>query len=133
MKLLLMSIGVFFLTLFVLERKEYQKIKGYKSWTRGFVEDIVLKDNQYHLKIQYKNPFMEEECLYWNPLKNKKINQNQEALLRSKYINQPYFLMLKTENQKIQDVKPYNNAFINQWVYLVLSCILIGISLIMKS
>lgn len=131
MKLLLLSVGVFFLTLFALERKEYKKIKNYKSWTRGFIEDIVIKDNIFYLKVQYQNPFKEQECFYLHPLKNKDMSKNQEIVLKNKYLNQPYFLMLELENKEIKNVKPFNNAFINQWVYLVVSIVLIGSSLIM--
>lgn len=97
-------LGAFICTNLILAIKDKKANKGFSSWTRGTISDIVVRDNKKIMVVNWTDNQNKTNHVYEQIIRNKKPID----FLIKKYVGKKIFLMFDNKVNPVA-VMPYQN------------------------
>lgn len=127
MKVILLFVLFFLLTMTYLEFKKSKSLDKFKELIKGTITGVTPTDNGVYFDIEYKDK--EEIKIFKHQFNKNKLTLEKVNFLAEHYLTSPFYLLGKKDGDLIVDVKPYSNAKIMKWLYL-LGTLITGLTLV---
>lgn len=122
MNVILICLLFFFLTLAYSDFKKSFLLKNFNTIVKGIISDIKNSDEGVFFEVEYYEN--NNKKIYFHPVNQKKIEPETLNALVMKFIEKPFYLWAKKENESIVEVVPYSKANITKWIYLVIALLM---------
>lgn len=120
LKLIFITVSLFLLSFAFSDWKKAKSFHGFDKWIKGKINDLILKDNSVFFEVKWQDPFTKEEKIYFHLFSNQYYSPERINLLIQKFVGKHFFLSLKIQHEQVTEIKPYSNARITFWIYLIL-------------